>query len=230
MGNPLISFLGEDSSTPGWLEPWLLGPLGLQEKVPKWRNTDLTPNSLKRNLGTWEDQHSVWEEKEKPWFESPNLCPLGPHHSSPTLTNFNQNSQLSLIYRAGQSVSQWTATFPKLLVVEHFLMISFLHLGNVFLFLCPCITAVHSPCMSPFMFISLSHSSSFCLTVSLCVTSLCISPSLCFPFVLILSLSLSLNETSQRAEKQSARGGAWSPNQRSLWFLKKWSRSRAGPW
>lgn len=35
MGDPLISFLGEDSAAPGWVEPWLPGPLGLQEKVYK---------------------------------------------------------------------------------------------------------------------------------------------------------------------------------------------------
>lgn len=106
MGDPLISFLGEDSGAPGWLEPWLPGPLGLQEKVYKWRNTGLTPDCLKRNQGTRQDQHPVWEGKRKPWFRSPNLSSLGSHHSSWTLTNFNQNSQLSLILQI------WTLGFP----------------------------------------------------------------------------------------------------------------------
>lgn len=190
MRDPLISLLGEDSGAPGWLEPWLLGPLGLQEKVHKWRNTDLTPDFLKRNQGTWEDQHPVWEGKRKPWFWSPHLSSLGSHHSGWTLTNFNQNSQLSLILQIRTLGFPMNSDPPKATGGRTFFYNIFSIFRKWCLFLCTYITAVRlSEChLSCF---PLSHLFSVS-TVSLCVTSLCSSHSLCFSIVLILSLFQSL--------------------------------------
>ena len=142
MRDPLISFLGEDSGAPGWLEPWLLGPLGLQEKVHKWRNTDLTPDFLKRNQGTWEDQHPVWEGKRKPWFWSPHLSSLGSHHSGWTLTNFNQNSQLSLILQIRTLGFPMNSDPPKATGGRTFFYNIFSIFRKWCLFLCTYITAV----------------------------------------------------------------------------------------
>ena len=196
MWDPSISFLGEDSGAPGWLEPWLLGPLGFQEKVHKWRNTDLTPDFLKRNQGTWEDQHPVWEGKRKPWFWSPHLSSLGSHHSSWTLTNFNQNSQLSLILQIRTLGSPMNSDLPKATGGRTFFYNIFSIFRKLCLFLCTYITTVRlSECqLSRF---PLSHLFSFCFdSFFVCYFSLQLSLSVFAYCSHSLSLSLSVPSPS----------------------------------
>jgi len=106
----------------------------------------------------------------------------------------NQNSQLSLILQIRTLGFPMNSDLPKATGGRTLFYNIFSIFRKWCLFLCTYITAVRlSEChLSCF---PLSHLFSVS-TVSLCVTSLCSSHSLCFPIVLILSLSLSIPSPS----------------------------------